>query len=131
MMEKLYTVTELARELELTPRAIRFYEDKGLLAPRRVGNTRVYNGRDRGRLILILRGKRLGFSLREIGEWLALYEADSVRPEQTKQLLDKIAKRLSILDQQRADLDATIVELREIERMVRDHLFGRGPVVGD
>ena len=131
MMEKLYTVTELARELELTPRAIRFYEDKGLLAPRRVGNTRVYNGRDRGRLILILRGKRLGFSLREIGEWLALYEADSVRPEQTKQLLDKIAKRLSILDQQRADLDATIVELREIERMVRDHLLGRGPVVGD
>lgn len=130
-MEKLYTVTELARELELTPRAIRFYEDKGLLAPRRVGNTRVYNGRDRGRLILILRGKRLGFSLREIGEWLALYEADSVRPEQTKQLLDKIAKRLSILDQQRADLDATIVELREIERMVRDHLLGRGPVVGD
>ena len=129
-MEKLYTVTELARELELTPRAIRFYEDKGLLAPRRVGNTRVYNGRDRSRLILILRGKRLGFSLREIGEWLALYEAENVQPEQTKQLLDKIAQRLSALDQQRADLDATIVELREIERMVRDHLLGRGPVGG-
>ena len=123
-MEKLYTVTELARELDLTPRAIRFYEDKGLLSPRRVGNTRVYNGRDRGRLILILRGKRLGFSLREIGEWLALYEADSIQPEQTRQLLDKVGKRLSALDQQRADLDATIVELREIERMVRDHLDG-------
>ena len=121
-MEKLYTVTELARELDLTPRAIRFYEDKGLLSPRRVGNTRVYNGRDRGRLILILRGKRLGFSLREIGEWLALYEADSIQPEQTRQLLDKVGKRLSALDQQRADLDATIVELREIERMARDHL---------
>ena len=124
-MEKLYTVTELARELDLTPRAIRFYEDKGLLSPRRVGNTRVYNGRDRSRLILILRGKRLGFSLREIGEWLALYEADSIQPEQTRQLLDKVGKRLSALDQQRADLDATIVELREIERMVRDHLDNR------
>ena len=125
-MEKLYTVTELARELDLTPRAIRFYEDKGLLAPQRVGNTRVYNGRDRGRLILILRGKRLGFSLREIGEWLALYDAEDLEPAQTKQLLDNIAHRISALDQQRADLDATLAELREIERMVREHLGKRG-----
>ncbi|MBV9755883.1 MAG: MerR family transcriptional regulator, partial [Alphaproteobacteria bacterium] len=72
MTDQFYTVTQLSAELGVTPRAIRFYETKGLLAPRRAGTTRVYTHRDRARLILILRGKRLGFSLREIKEYLEL-----------------------------------------------------------
>ena len=69
-MQDLYTVTELAEQLGTTPRALRFYEDKGLVSPRRAGTTRIYTHRDRGRLALILRGKRLGFTLREIRERL-------------------------------------------------------------
>lgn len=73
---RLYTVTELAAELGMTARAIRFYEDKGLITPQRAGTTRVYSSRDRARMILILRGKRLGFSLGTIREYLDLYDAD-------------------------------------------------------
>ena len=76
MDEPLFTVGELAAELEVTPRALRFYEDRGLIQPRRAGQNRIYTRRDRARLILILRGKRLGFSLAEIKEWLDLYDAD-------------------------------------------------------
>ena len=81
-MEKLYSVTELAKELGVTPRAIRFYEAKGLITPQRAGGTRVYTHRDRGRLILILRGKKLGFSLREIKDYLDLYVVDTTFVEQ-------------------------------------------------
>lgn len=110
----LYTVSELAGELGTTPRALRFYEDKKLVAPRRVGNTRVYTRRDRGRLVLILRGKRLGFSLREIREWLGLYEAGPGQKQQMKALLARAGERLAALEQQRKDIDATVTELHDI-----------------
>ncbi len=118
-MQKLYTVTELAEELGVTPRALRFYEDKGLVAPQRAGTTRVYTHRDRGRLALILRGKRLGFSLREIGEWLDLYDADPNQAEQMRVLLRRIGERIAGLEGQRADLEATLKELRDIEQAAR------------
>jgi DNA-binding transcriptional MerR regulator len=111
---ELYSVTELANNLGVTARALRFYEDKGLIEPRRIGNTRVYTHRDRGRLVLILRGKRLGFSLREIREWLDLYEAGPGQRQQMEALLATVGERIAALEQQRKDIDATIAELRDI-----------------
>ncbi len=121
-MRKLYTVTELAEALGVTPRALRFYEDKGLVTPQRAGTTRVYTHRDRGRLALILRGKRLGFSLREVGEWLDLYDADPNQGEQMRILVAKVHERIAGLERQRDDLEATLKELREIEQAARRHL---------
>ncbi len=113
--DRFWTVGELARELGVTPRTIRFYEDRGLVRPRRAGTTRVYGPRDRARMILILRGKRLGFSLREIKEYLDLYDADPAHAEQLRLLLAKIRPRIALLDEQRTALDETLVELRRIE----------------
>ena len=117
---RMYSVTELARELGVTPRALRFYEDKGLLRPQRVGGTRVYLSRDRARLILILRGKRLGFSLREISEYLDLYDADPMQRTQIDRLLDFVRERMTMLEQQREALEETLTELRDIEQMALD-----------
>lgn len=112
---RLYTITELAHELAVTPRAIRFYETKGLIKPRRAGSTRVYSHRDRARMLIILRGKRLGFSLAEIKEYLYLYDADPKHKEQLERLLDGVRKRTELLEDQRRDLELTLNELREIE----------------
>lgn len=117
---RMYSVTELARELGVTPRTLRFYEDKGLLKPQRVGGTRVYLARDRARLILILRGKRLGFSLREINEYLDLYDADPTHRAQIDRLLLLVQDRIQLLEQQREALEETLGELREIEQMALD-----------
>ncbi len=121
-MQRLYTVTELAEQLGVTPRALRFYEDKGLVLPQRAGTTRVYTHRDRGRLALILRGKRLGFSLREIREWLDLYDADPNQAGQMHLLVGKVRDRIEALESQRKDLDATLEELKEIEMAASRHL---------
>ncbi len=129
-MTKLYTISELAEELDATPRAIRFYEDKGLISPQRAGTTRVYTHRDRGRLILILRGKRLGFSLREIRDWLTLYDTDTGQVAQMRLLKDKIDTRLAALEQQQRDLKETLTELREIKRQVEGHLATQGKKAG-
>ena len=110
------TVTELAHELGITPRAIRFYETKGLLNPRRAGTTRIYTHRERGRLQLILRGKRLGFSLTDIGDYLDLYDADPTQHDQIMMLLDKINTRIAALEVQKTDLDATLEELASVRR---------------
>jgi len=123
---ELYSVTELAENLGITPRTLRFYEDKGLLTPRRAGNTRVYTHRDRGRMILILRGKRLGFSLSEIREWLDLYDSDPGQVEQMRILAGKAAGRLAALRQQREDIDATIKELEDIVGAAERHLASAG-----
>ncbi len=123
---ELYSVGELARELDITPRALRFYEDKKLIAPRRVGNARVYTRRDRGRLILILRGKRLGFTLREIREWLDLYETDPCQVRQVGALVGVVDERIAILEQKREDIDATIAELRQIAFEAESFLATRG-----
>jgi len=125
-MDELYTVNQLAEELGITPRTLRFYEAKGLLTPRRVGNNRVYSKRDRARLKLILRGKRLGFSLEEIKEYLDLYNVDPSQKEQMRVLLTRIRERLDALAQQRQDLEATVSELKEIETQVVGALKERG-----
>lgn len=125
-MEELYTVNQLAEELGITPRTLRFYEQEGLLSPGRVGNNRVYSKRDRARMKLILRGKRLGFSLSEIGEYLNLYDADPQKDSQIRHLLEQVRKRLAQLEQQRADIEATVDELRDIEEQSLAELKNRG-----
>lgn len=115
MQDQLYTVTQLAQDLGLTPRALRFYEDKGLITPRRAGTTRVYTHRDRARMILIQRGKRLGFSLAEIREYLDLYDADISQRTQLRHLIAAVAARLEQLLQQREALEQSISELTDIK----------------
>ena len=110
-----FTITELARELGVTPRTIRFYEDKDLLAPKRAGNIRIYTKRDRARMVVIQRGKRLGFSLRDIKEYLDLYDMDPTQVEQMRMLLDRVKSRMDLLERQRLALEETIAELKVIE----------------
>jgi DNA-binding transcriptional MerR regulator len=109
--ERTYTISQLAREFEVTPRALRFYEDKGLLTPRRDGMNRVYSHRDRAKLQLILRGKRVGLSLIEIKEILDLYKVDQRAQAQTA--LKKYKARIVALEAQRADIDAAIETLTD------------------
>jgi DNA-binding transcriptional MerR regulator len=116
----LYSIADLAREFGISTRAIRFYESKGLISPERLGATRVFRRRDRARLILILRGKRLGFSLRDISDYLALYDAD--RGQQVNLLAEKVDERLELLEQQLADLQTTIAELQEIRKLAQDRV---------
>lgn len=124
--ERFYTVPELAGDLGITPRTIRFYEQKGLLNPQRAGTTRVYTRQDRAKLLLILRGKRLGFSLKEIADYLDLYGADPTQTEQIKMLLERVRERISDLEEQRQALDVTLDELREIEHQSVDALKEKG-----
>jgi len=111
----LYSVTQLALDLGITARAVRFYETKGLIAPRRAGNNRVYAARDRARMILILRGKKLGFSLREIKEYLDLYDADPTHGKQIQRLLTAVRSRITQLEDQRIAVNRTLSDLREVE----------------
>nr|WP_294506997.1 MerR family DNA-binding transcriptional regulator [uncultured Rhodopila sp.] len=111
---QLYTVTELAKQLDMTPRAIRFYEDKGLISPKRAGTTRVFSARDRARMILILRGKRLGFSLSTIKDYLDLYDTDITQQSQLKLLLTAVGKRRAQLLSQRQAIDEALAELDDI-----------------
>jgi DNA-binding transcriptional MerR regulator len=127
-MEKIYSVTELARDLDITPRTIRFYEDQGLIAPQRAGATRVYTHRDRARMILILRGKRLGFSIKEIKEFLDLYVVDVTQTEQMQLLLTKVRERSRQLEEQRRALDQTLRELKDIEKLTVEALAQKGAV---
>ena len=107
-----YTIRQLCLEFKCTPRALRFYEDKGLLNPARDGMNRVYSYRDRGRLVLILRGKRVGLSLSEIGEILDLYEADENGAAQAAKSLRKFKERIVALEQQKKDIDDAIAQLQ-------------------
>jgi DNA-binding transcriptional MerR regulator len=114
--DPLYTVTQLGAELGVTVRTLHFYEAQGLITPRRAGNTRVYSQRDRGRMILILRGKKLGFSIREIKEYLELYDMDPTHEQQIKALLKAIKTRINKLTEQQAALTETLAELHDIEQ---------------
>ena len=122
----LFAIADLAREFGISTRAIRFYESKGLLSPERVGGTRVFRRRDRARLILILRGKRLGFSLRDISEYLSLYDADRSQRAQVSKLVDMVDERMLMLEQQLHDLQTTIGELREIRKLAAERLAQAG-----
>lgn len=107
-----YSIRDLCREFACTPRALRFYEDKGLLSPARDGLNRIYSHKDRGRLQLILRGKRVGLSLSEIRELLDLYEVDDGGIQQAARSLGKFREKVVSLEHQRSDLDHAIAELK-------------------
>lgn len=121
-IKDLYAISDLSKEFGVSTRAIRFYEAKGLLAPERVGTTRVFRHRDRARLNLILRGKRLGFSLKDIEEYLSLYEAGDGQTAQIERLLAMVDKRMELLSGQMADLKTTISELSEIRKLAQDQI---------
>lgn len=118
---------ELANRLEISARALRFYESKGLITPNRVGNTRVYNHKDYARLQLILRGKRLGFSLADIREFLDLYDADPTQRSQLRLLQQKVSDQIQRLQNQRVDLDRTLTELIEIQQVTEQALTRSSP----
>ncbi len=124
--DRFYTVPELAENLGVTPRTIRFYEQKGLVAPQRAGTTRIYTRQDRARMLIILRGKRLGFTLKEIADYLDLYGADPTQAEQIKMLLTRVRERIDALEDQRQALDVTLDELRDIEQQSIDALKEKG-----
>ena len=117
-----YSISELAREFDVTPRAIRFYEDQGLLSPRRDGQRRIYTPRDRTRLKLTLRGKRLGLTLSEIKELIDMYEPGRDQRPQLKRFLAVLEAHKAALLQQRADLEAELSELQAFEKKVRKQL---------
>ena len=120
-----FSISDLAREFDITPRAIRFYEDQGLLAPRRDGQRRIYTPRDRTRLKLTLRGKRLGLSLSEIRELIDLYEPGRDDRPQLKRFLAVLEAHKAGLEQQRTDLEAQLSELQAFEKKVRKQLRQR------
>ena len=120
-----YSISELAREFALTPRAIRFYEIEGLIAPRRRGQARIYGERERTRIKLILRGKRLGFALSEIRELFDIYAATGSERPQLVKFLQMLADRRALLDQQREDIDAVLAEIAVLERDCRRRLKQR------
>ncbi|MBK9134360.1 MAG: MerR family DNA-binding transcriptional regulator [Betaproteobacteria bacterium] len=123
---ELFGITELCREFGITLRTIRFYEDRGLLAPRRVNGTRVYTRRDRARLALILRSKAIGASLTDIKHYLDLYGARGEgRVQQLKWVLGKTDAAIAELEQRREHIDATLAELRLINGEVRRQLEAR------
>src|ERR1043166_3454686 len=115
---RLYSIGDLASEFAVSPRAIRLYEDQGLLRPQRIGGNRVYNPRDRARLLLVLRGKRLGFSLADIKEMLDLYDVDAQHVEQLRVALAKGRERIAELERQRAEVTEALSEVREREAIV-------------
>jgi DNA-binding transcriptional MerR regulator len=116
---RLYTITELAQEFDVTPRAIRFYEDMGLIAPARSGRNRVYAHRDRTRLKLTLRGKRLGLSLQEIKQLVDMYDSPSDTALQLQAFLGVLAAHRRQLEQQREDLEITLAEIVQHEARCR------------
>jgi DNA-binding transcriptional MerR regulator len=117
-----WSIAELAAAYGVTLRTIRFYEDKGLLTPERRGTARLYHPRDKVRLGLILRGKRLGFSLDEISTIVDMYDAEPGEEGQLVYLLDQIGSRRAELEQRRRDIDETLLELAEVERRCRADL---------
>lgn len=117
-----FSITELANEFALTTRAIRFYEDQGLLSPERRGTRRIYSQRERVRLKLVLRGKRLGMSLADISGILDLYDADHSERPQLLKFLEVLGARRVLLEQQREDIDVVLEEISSIERDCRKRL---------
>jgi DNA-binding transcriptional MerR regulator len=109
-----FSIRELCRQFDVTPRTLRFYEDQGLLEPRRRGQTRLYSPADRVRLGLILRGKRLGFSLAQVAELISLYDRGDGGVVQLEHSLKAVADRIADLERQRLELDQVLGELKEV-----------------
>jgi DNA-binding transcriptional MerR regulator len=120
--EVTYTISELSKEFGITTRTIRFYESRGLICPERVGTSRRYSKRDRARLILILRGRNLGFTVEDVSQYLALYDADPGQQAQTRLLLDKITAAIDNLAVKRRDIERAMEELGEIRARCDAHL---------
>lgn len=120
--ERTYTIRQLCNEFKVTPRALRFYEDKGLLSPAREGLNRVYNHRDRARLILILRGKRVNLSLAVIRDILDLYKADESGAAQMAKSVRKFREQIVALESQREDIDHAVNELKRAVAVFEDQL---------
>ncbi len=119
---KTYSIGELAKEFDITTRSIRFYEDQQLIHPMRKGQTRIYNQRDKVRLKLILRGKRLGFSLAETGRLFELYDADKSSATQLTTIMDLISQKKTDLNQQLEDIKAVLIELTGLETNCKEAL---------
>lgn len=120
-----YTITDLSREFGVTPRTLRFYEEKGLLSPFREGQNRIFSTADRTRLKLILRGKRLGFSLGESAEIISMYDPASNNKKQLQALIDKIREKKRQLNEQKQDLEQMIADLMQWEQRSADALKRR------
>jgi len=118
--QKIYSITELSKEFGITTRSIRHYEQEKLICPQRSGSQRIYTKGDRVRLQLILRGKRIGFSLAEIREIITMYDSPSGEQKQTALLLDKIEQRRLALAQQQQDIKTMLIELSELEQRLAD-----------
>jgi DNA-binding transcriptional MerR regulator len=117
-----FSISDLAREFDVTPRAIRFYEDQGLLAPRREGQRRVYTPRDRTRLKLTLRGKRLGLTLSEIRDLIDMYEPGRDERPQLERFLAALEAHRTVLERQSEDIEAQLAEITAFEKKVRKQL---------
>ncbi len=120
-----FTISQLAKEFGITTRTIRFYESRGLIAPARIGTTRRYSRRDRARLILILRGRNLGFTVEDVGEYLALYDTDPGQVAQTQLLLDKVTSAISDLETKKRDTERALADLGDIRARCEQHLKQR------
>lgn len=120
--EPVWTIAELAEEFGVTHRTIRFYEDRGLLSPRRAGTRRLFGPRERVRLALVLRGKRLGFGLEEIRRIVDMYDQEPGEAGQLSYLIEQIEARRVELEQRRQDIETTLAELDEVERRCRQTL---------
>ena len=124
-MSTTYTISELAKEFGVTTRTIRFYEDQGLLSPKRDGTTRVFSSRDRVRLKLALRGKRLGFSIAEIRELFELYDVSRDEKKQLEEFLSRLDRRRAHLEQQREDIEVMLNEINFFANQCRRLLKGK------
>jgi DNA-binding transcriptional MerR regulator len=117
-----YSISDLSKEFDITTRSIRFYEDQGLVSPSRKGQTRIYNQRDKVRLKLILRGKRLGFSLAETGRLFELYDVDKTSAKQLNSIMELIHNKKNDLKQQLEDINAVLIELNDLEDSCQETL---------
>jgi DNA-binding transcriptional MerR regulator len=126
--EEFVRIGEMARKYGVTLRALRFYEDKGLIAPKREGSTRLYSRRDNARLKLILLGRKIGFSLRDVKQIMDLYDPSGANIKQLRLALDKSEKQMARLQKQRAVIDDAVGELSNLMADVRAKLADRTPV---